>query len=397
MAPRQSALVLAHRAKIRRGRKFLAPFKCFPAPLCQATETEARFGAWTASYSGIVYLKGSAARDLLATVRKPWRSRCAGPGMKRKIAFETAKFGRREPCAQAIILAVAAAVVVVWVLTKPIVFTQDTITYINAARELRLGQSTGDIFSRLPAFPAVLAAFHITDLKHTVFWLIVFQACLAVGSCWLFYLTARLLSPRVGAFVVSLIFIASLLPFVQVKHIMTEQAFFFETMLTAFGMVAYLLARTMRGAWSSLAVLGVGTTLMTLTRPQGAYVVPVVFGLVGVLAWRRAALAIVGAIMVLGAVWSIQILDHRARSMSQMSAGSLDSSHMTGKMFFFALYLDGSSRANIRIAPGNGPKTAELKALLVDEYAKPDTLARRKGLPGRSSAGCACICRAYVQ
>jgi hypothetical protein len=299
--------------------------------------------------------------------------------MKRKFAFETAKSGWREPYAQGTILAVAAAVVVVWVLTKPIVFTQDTITYINAARELRLGQSAGDIFSRLPAFPAVLAAFHITDLKHTVFWLVVFQACLAVGSCWLFYLTARLLSPRVGAFVLSLIFIASLLPFVQVKHIMTEQTFFFETMLTAFGMVAYLLARTMRGAWFSLAVLGVGTTLMTLTRPQGAYVVPVVFGLVGVLAWRRAALAIVGAIMVLGAVWSIQILDHRARSMSQMSAGSLDSSHMTGKMFFFTFYLDGSSRANIRIAPENGPKTAELKALLLDEYAKPDTLARRKG------------------
>jgi hypothetical protein len=121
---------------------------------------------------------------------------------------------------------------------------------------------------------------------------------------------------------------------------------------------------------------------MTLTRPQGAYVVPVVFGLIGVLAWRRAALALAGAIMVLGAVWSIQILDHRARSMSQMSAGSLDSSHMTGKMFFFTFYLDGSSRTNVRIAPENGPKTTELKALLLDEYAKPDTLARRKGYLG---------------
>ena len=290
-----------------------------------------------------------------------------------------AKFGWHEPYAQGIILAISAALVVVWVLIKPIVFTHDTTTYINAARELQLGQSNAGMFSRLPAFPAVLAALHITDLKHTVFWLIVFQACLAVASCWLFYLTARLLSARFGAFVISLIFIASLLPFVQVKHIMTEQTFFFETVLTAFGMVAYLLARTTRGAWSSLAVLGVGTTLMTLTRPQGAYVVPVVFGLVGVLAWRRAALAIVGAILVLGAVWSVQILDHRARSMSQMSAGSLDSSHMTGKMLLFTFYLDGSSRANIRIAPENGPKTTELKALLLDEYAKADTLARRKG------------------
>jgi hypothetical protein len=298
--------------------------------------------------------------------------------MTRKIAFETKRFGWREPYAQGIILIISAAVVVVWVLTKPIVFTQDSITYINAARELELGQSTGGIFSRLPAFPAVLWAFHVTDLKHSVFWLILFQACLAVGSSWLFYLTARLLAPR-GAFVLSLVFIASLLPFVQVKHIMTEQIFFFETMLTLFGMVAYLLARTSRGAWLAVAVLGVGAALMTLTRPQGAYIVPVVFGLVGVLAWRRAWFAFVGAIVVVGAVWSIQIVDQRARSVSQRSAGSFDSSHMTGKMFLFTFYLDGSSRANIRIAPENGPKTAELKALLLDEFVKPDTLARRRG------------------
>ena len=246
--------------------------------------------------------------------------------MTRKIAFETARFGWREPYAQGIILIISAAVVVVWVLTKPIVFTQDSITYINAARELELGQSTGGIFSRLPAFPAVLWAFHVADLKHSVFSLIVFQACLAVGSSWLFHLTARLLAPR-GAFVLSLVFIASLLPFVQVKHIMTEQIFFFETMLTLFGMVAYLLARTSRGAWLAVAVLGVGAALMTLTRPQGAYIVPVVFGLVGVLAWRRAWFAFVGAIVVVGAVWSIQIVDQRARSVSQRSAGSFDSSH----------------------------------------------------------------------
>jgi hypothetical protein len=292
--------------------------------------------------------------------------------------FEAAKFGWREPCAQGIILAISAALVVAWVLIKPIVFTHDSFTYITSARELQLGQSTGAMFSRLPVFPAILLAFHVTDLKHSVFWLIVFHSCLAVASSWLFYLTARLLEPR-GALILSLIFIASLLPFVQVKHIMTEQIFFFETMLTLFGMVAYLLVRTSRGAWLAVAVLGVGAALMTLTRPQGAYIVPVVFGLVGVLAWRRAWFAFVGAIVVVGAVWSIQIVDQRARSVSQRSAGSFDSSHMTGKMFLFTFYLDGSSRANIHISPENGPRTAELKALLLDEFAKPDTLARRKG------------------
>jgi hypothetical protein len=36
-------------------------------------------------------------------------------------------------------------------------------------------------------------------------------------------------------------------------------------------------------------------------------------------------------------------------------------------------------RAHIHISPENGPRTAELKALLLDEFAKPDTLARRRG------------------
>jgi hypothetical protein len=46
-----------------------------------------------------------------------------------------------------------------------------------------------------------------------------------------------------------------------VKHIMTEQTFFFETMLSVYGIVAYLLARTL-----ALAILAAGTVLMTLTR-----------------------------------------------------------------------------------------------------------------------------------
>ena len=206
--------------------------------------------------------------------------------------FENAKLGGRELYAQLTVLAVSVIVVVVWVFTHPIVFTYDSFTYIDWARDLQLGQSAEPLFSRLPLFPAILLAFHITDLKHSVFWLIIFQSGLAVASCWLFYLTARLLAPR-GAFVLSLVFIASLLPFLNVKSIMTEQMFFFETVLTLYGIVAYLVARTNREAWLAIILVGLGTALMTLTRPQGAYVIPVVFGLLAVLAWRRALLPLI--------------------------------------------------------------------------------------------------------
>jgi hypothetical protein len=291
--------------------------------------------------------------------------------------FEAAKFGSRELLAQGIILAISAIVVAVWVFTKPIIFTHDSFTYIDHARDLLLGQPGAALFSRLPAYPMVLWAFGVTDLKHSVFWLTIFQSCLAVASCWLFYLTARLVEAR-GAFVLALVFIASLLPFLHVKYIMTEQTFFFETTLALYGLVAYLMARTNREALSSIAILGAGAALMTLTRPQGAYVVFALFGVVTILVWRRTWVALTGVVLVVGVVWLVQAVDQRVRLGSQASVGGVDSSHMTGKMLFFTFYAQGSG-ANVPITRKNGPRTAEFRALLLDELAKPDTLARRIG------------------
>jgi hypothetical protein len=286
----------------------------------------------------------------------------------------TARSGWRELCVQGIVLALATAVVVVWVLTKPIVFTADTFTYIDQARQLQLGRQSGiSLFSRLPLFPGILWALQITDLRHSVFWLVVFQACLAVASCWLFYRTARLLEPR-GAFALSLVFIASLLPFLNVKHIMTEQTFLFETMLALYGIVAYLVARTSREASLALAVLAVGAVLMTLTRPQGAYAIPLAFGIVAALVWRRAWAPLIAAVVAFAAVWSVQAVDRKVRADPYISSGSLDNSNMTGAMLLFAL-----QGGNIRISPENGPATARFEALLLDELAKPDSLARRLG------------------
>jgi hypothetical protein len=324
-----------------------------------------------------------------------------------RIGGRRAKTDWREVCAQGVLLVLAAATVAVWVYTKPIVFTQDTFTYIHHARELQLRTALpGALFSRTPGFPLVLLLFHVTDLKQSVFWLIIFHSVLAVASCWLFYLTARLLEPR-GALVLSLVFMGSMLPFLNVKYMMTEQSFLFETVLTLYGLVGYLMARTQRDAKWGIVVLSIGAALMTLTRPQGAYVIPVLFALAAVLAWRRIQLVLIGGVMVVGAVWFVQAVDQRIRSDphslvgsldnsrltpkwfiqaieqrirsdSQSSAGSLDNSRYTGPMLFFSLYLDGA-RANIRIRPENGPKSAELNALLLDELAKPDTLARRGG------------------
>src|SRR5260370_42674228 len=151
--------------------------------------------------------------------------------------LDLAKRERRELC-EGSLLAISVIVVVAWVLLKPIVFTYDTFTYMEVAREFASGKSTNAFYFRLPIYPALLRAFHITELSHLVLRLIMFQSCLAVASVLLFYLSARLLQPR-GAFIVSLVFVLSLLPFVNVKYIMTEQTFLFETMLALYGLIAY--------------------------------------------------------------------------------------------------------------------------------------------------------------
>jgi hypothetical protein len=147
----------------------------------------------------------------------------------------------------------------------------------------------------------------------------------------------------------------------------------------------FLVRNDLRSLWSDLvshsakaiAVLGAGVVLMMLTRPQGSYVLPVLFGIVAVLVWRRALTALIGAVLVVATVWAVQTAD-KIRIGSQNFAGSFESSHTTGAMLLFSLYLDGI-RANIHISPENGPRSTELEALLLDELAKPDTLARRSG------------------
>ena len=291
--------------------------------------------------------------------------------------FETLKFDWRRLSAQLVILAISAVVAAVWVSTKPIVFTHDSFSYIDHAHQLLVGKySDTALFLRLPLYPLILWAFGVTDAKHSVFWLVTFQSCLAVATCWCFYLTARLLAPR-GAFLLSLVFVASLLPFLNVKYIMTEQTFLFATVLTLYGMVAYLDARTNRKALLAITVLGSGAAVMMLTRPQGAFVIPVAFGVVAVLAWRRAWIAVIAAFLAFGAAWGVQVIDQKIRAGSQTSAGSLDSSQVTGATLMLTFYLDGSR--DIRISPENGPATAEFKALLLDELVRPDALARRGG------------------
>jgi hypothetical protein len=89
-------------------------------------------------------------------------------------------------------------------------------------------------------------------------------------------------------------------------------------------------------------------------------------------------MALTAAVAVYAAVWCVQAVDQRIRSDTHSFAGNLDNSRLGGKALLFSVYLDGA-RANIRIRPENGPRSAELKALLLDELAKPDTLARRSG------------------
>jgi hypothetical protein len=294
------------------------------------------------------------------------------------VSFGGHKLGASSLYEQVILLALSTALVAVWVYTKPIVFTYDTHSYIDFARQLQQGKAADTFFLRLPIYPAILWAFGVTDFSRSVFWLIVFQAGLAVLSVGLFYQTARLLEPR-WAFAISLLFVASMLPFMQVKFIMTEQTFLFETMLALYGIVTYLIAPSNPAALRSAAILGLALALMMLTRPQGAYAAPLLLVLAAAFVWRRAWIPLMTAVLVFTGVWSVQILDKRLRAVPYDSTGNFDNTHATGKMLMFTFYLEAADRANIRIAPENGPATAEMKRILLEELVKPDTLARKRG------------------
>jgi hypothetical protein len=75
----------------------------------------------------------------------------------------------------------------------------------------------------------------------------------------------------------------------------------------------------------------------------------------------------------------VQAIDHKSRSGSWNSAGNFESTHTIGKQLFFTFYLEAPSKVNIRVSPENGPATAELKKLLLEEAVKPDNSARKKG------------------
>src|SRR5262249_59896391 len=140
--------------------------------------------------------------------------------------FGKATFDWRQLGAQAVVLLISTIAVAVWVNTKPIVFADESFAYVDFARELQLGKPSSAVFLQFPLFPAILLAFHITDLSHSVSRLLLFHSFLAVACCCLFYLTARLLHPR-GAFSLLLVFIASLLSFFQVQDIAAAQHFLF--------------------------------------------------------------------------------------------------------------------------------------------------------------------------
>src|SRR5260370_9291424 len=75
--------------------------------------------------------------------------------------LDLAKRERRELC-EGSLLAISVIVVVAWVLLKPIVFTYDTFTYMEVAREFASGNSTNAFYFRLPIYPAPLRAFDNT-------------------------------------------------------------------------------------------------------------------------------------------------------------------------------------------------------------------------------------------
>jgi hypothetical protein len=259
-----------------------------------------------------------------------------------------------------IVLAMAILAAAIWNVSEPIVFTNDSFGYLGAAKYIAGLPSNGAPYYRMPLFPLLLLA---TGVAHDTFtWFVLAQTALGVAMVLIFHDGLRRYS-RPAALIATLGLIATFVPFVYSKSVMTEQLYLFGLMLCLSASLTFF--RT--GSLLHLALAAGSVGLMMLTRVQGFFVAAVVFPFLFYgqpSRWRQTAAA-AGVIIILVAsyafAYSIQIKKH-----SWTGGGEgVSISNSIGKYLFMVPYLDAERYFGWRMVdPSNGPASAKLFELV---------------------------------
>src|SRR5690242_9615585 len=103
-----------------------------------------------------------------------------------------------------IVTAIAILAAVIWYVSEPIVFTNDSFGYVYAAKYIAGVPAHGIPYYRMPLFPVLLVATGVAKFS-TFFWFVLVQTALGIGMVVIFHDGLRSYS-RTGALLATAVF-----------------------------------------------------------------------------------------------------------------------------------------------------------------------------------------------
>jgi hypothetical protein len=265
------------------------------------------------------------------------------------------------------LLALVAAILaaLAWHFSEPIVFTNDSFGYLNAARHIAGLPAQNVPYYRMPLFPLFLVATGV--IYDTFVWFILAQIALGILMVIIFHDGLRLYS-RPAALVAVAVFIFTFVPFVYSKSIMTEQLYLFGLILCLSSTLRYFSLPTP----GRLALIATAILMMMLTRVQGILIGIVVLPFLlyaHPARWR----SVLGAAVIVAAIVAAYAAAYSAAVRNRpdyASTSGLSLSNSFGKYLFMVPYLDAERYFGWKIVKReNGPASAKLVELVGDAPA----------------------------
>jgi len=249
------------------------------------------------------------------------------------------------------LLAISVFIAVLYYLFFPLYYTKDSQSYFDFAR-LMLGMKEDAYHFRTPGYPLILILTGVPTL-NTFRYLLLLQAAMAISVPIFFYKSLlRVTNPKV-AFWGALTAMVSLVPYMYMKCVMTEQTYIFLNMLNIWLAANYFSSRKIGYIYASAAVL----LTMLMVRPAGSFLYILWFFIFLLAAPKKNALHLTFLLVVIfasNAGWASV-----RKALLGLSSSALVNTNMIGKTLFSNVYVHG-----IKIQKENGPSSEKFIDLL---------------------------------
>lgn len=264
-----------------------------------------------------------------------------------------------------IVLAAGILAALAWYFSEPIVFTNDSFGYLNAAKYIAGLPAQNVPYYRMPLFPLFLAATGV--IYDTFFWFVLAQIALGILMVMIFHDGLRAYS-RPAALIATAVFTFTFVPFVYSKSVMTEQLYLFGLILCLSSTLRYFLSPSL----GHIVLIAGAIVIMMLTRVQGILIGVVVLPFLLYThpdRWRSilgAAIIVTALVAAYAATYSGAV---RKRT-EYASSPAFSLSNSVGKYLFMVPYLDAERYFGWKVVEReNGQASAKLFELVGDAPA----------------------------